>query len=105
MATWVIFRNILFGFTEYIAKIVPLSNWIGREDTGFFHGWTTFYWAWWIAWAPFIGTFIAHISKGRTVREFIIFVLLLPTLLCLINKIKWWQNGSVTILEGKIGFE
>ena len=82
--TLYIFRNILFGFTEYIAKIVPLSNWVGREDTGFFHGWTTFYWAWWIAWAPFIGTFIARISKGRTVREFIIFVLLLPTLLCLI---------------------
>ena len=65
-------------------KIVPLSNWIGREDTGFLHGWTTFYWAWWIAWAPFVGTFIARISKGRTVREFIIFVLLLPTLLCLL---------------------
>ena len=65
-------------------KIVPLSNWIGREDTAFLHDWTTFYWAWWIAWAPFIGTFIARISKGRTVREFVIFVLLLPTLLCLI---------------------
>jgi BCCT family betaine/carnitine transporter len=65
-------------------KIVPLSNWIGREDTGFYHDWTTFYWAWWIAWAPFIGTFIARISKGRTIREFVIFVLLIPTLLCLI---------------------
>ena len=82
--TLYIFRSIFTGLGTYVMKIVPLSNWIAREDTGFFHDWTTFYWAWWIAWAPFIGTFIARISKGRTVREFIIFVLLLPTLLCLI---------------------
>lgn len=82
--TLYIFRSIFTGLGAYVMKIVPLSNWIGREDTAFFHDWTTFYWAWWIAWAPFIGTFIARISKGRTVREFVIFVLLLPTLLCLI---------------------
>ena len=82
--TLYIFRTLFTGLGAYIMKIVPLSNWIGREDTAFFHDWTTFYWAWWIAWAPFIGTFIARISKGRTVREFVIFVLLLPTLLCLI---------------------
>ena len=82
--TLYIFRSFFTGVGTYIMKIVPLSNWIGREDTAFFHDWTTFYWAWWIAWAPFIGTFIARISKGRTVREFVLFVLLLPTLLCLI---------------------
>ena len=82
--TLYIFRSFFTGLGTYVMKIVPLSNWIGREDTGFFHDWTTFYWAWWIAWAPFIGTFIARISKGRTVREFVIFVLLLPTLLCLL---------------------
>ena len=82
--TLYIFRSIFTGLGTYVMKIVPLSNWIGREDIAFFHDWTTFYWAWWIAWAPFIGTFIARISKGRTVREFVIFVLLLPTLLCLI---------------------
>ncbi|MCZ3114945.1 BCCT family transporter, partial [Acinetobacter baumannii] len=43
--------------------------------------WTLFYWAWWIAWAPFVGTFIARISKGRTIREFIVGVLLAPTLI------------------------
>ena len=82
--TLYIFRTMFNGLVDYAAKIAPLSNWIGREDTGFFHGWTTFYWAWWIAWAPFVGTFIARISKGRTVRQFVIFVLLLPTLLCLL---------------------
>jgi glycine betaine transporter len=42
--------------------------------------WTLFYWAWWIAWAPFVGMFIARVSKGRTVREFVIGVLIVPTL-------------------------
>ncbi len=66
-----------------------------NKDTDFLHGWTTFYWAWWIAWAPFIGTFIARISKGRTVREFTIFVLLLPPLLCLI----WFSAFGGTALH------
>ncbi len=89
---------------SYLSKIVPLSNWIGREDTGFLHNWTTFYLAWWFAWAPFVGTFIARVSKGRTVREFIVFVLLMPTLLCLL----WFATFGGTafyqhIVEGYTG--
>ena len=90
-----IFRSIFAGLGDYVMRIVPLSNWIGREDTGFLHDWTTFYWAWWIAWAPFVGTFIARISKGRTVRQFVIFVLLLPTLLCLL----WFAAFGGTALH------
>ena len=93
--TLYILRSFFAGLGSYIMKIVPLSNWVGREDTGFLHGWTTFYWAWWIAWAPFIGTFIARISKGRTVREFVIFVLVLPTLLCLL----WFSAFGGTALH------
>ena len=63
----------------YIENLLPLSNSFGREDSSWFHGWTVFYWAWWISWSPFVGMFIARISKGRTVREFIIAVLLVPT--------------------------
>ena len=96
--TLYIFRSMFNGLVDYAAKIAPLSNWIGREDTGFFHGWTTFYWAWWIAWAPFVGTFIARISKGRTVRQFVIFVLLLPTLLCLL----WFGAFGGTALHQHI---
>jgi betaine/carnitine transporter, BCCT family len=63
----------------YVANIVlPLSNWIGREDDTFYHGWTVFYWAWWISWSPFVGMFIARVSRGRTVREFMVAVLLCP---------------------------
>ncbi len=81
--------------TSYIENIIPLSNWIGREDDKFFHGWTVFYWAWWISWSPFVGMFIARISKGRTVREFIIAVLLVPTLVTLV----WMSAFGGSALE------
>ena len=79
-----IFKSLVAGGADYIAKIVPLSNWIGREDTDFLHDWTVLYWAWWISWTPFVGMFIARISRGRTVREFLACVLVLPTLCCLL---------------------
>ncbi|MBY4675150.1 BCCT family transporter [Marinobacterium arenosum] len=81
-ATSDIFSTLFGGTAAYIINLPALSNWIGREDTGYFHGWTTFYWAWWIAWSPFVGMFIARVSLGRSVREFIICVLLAPTLAC-----------------------
>ena len=59
-----LFSHIWDHFVDFAA----LSNWVGRSDLDFFHGWTIFYWAWWLAWAPFMGLFIARISKGRTVR-------------------------------------
>ena len=64
----------------YATEILALSNPVGRSDDGFRQGWTAFYWAWWISWSPFVGMFIARVSRGRTVREFIICVLLIPTL-------------------------
>ena len=92
--TLYIFRSMFAALGSYLVKIVPLSNWVGREDVDFLHGWTTFYFAWWFAWAPFVGTFIARISKGRTVREFIIFVLIPPTVLCLL----WFGTFGGTAL-------
>ncbi|WP_158968333.1 BCCT family transporter [Chachezhania sediminis] len=71
------------GLVGYLREVIPLSNPHGREDTGFLQGWTAFYWAWWISWSPFVGMFIARVSRGRTVREFIICVLLIPSLVCL----------------------
>lgn len=68
------------NFASYLQNLPAFSNWIGREDTGFMHGWTTFYWAWWISWSPFVGMFIARVSRGRTVREFVICVMFIPTI-------------------------
>ncbi|MCB1888176.1 MAG: BCCT family transporter [Rhodocyclaceae bacterium] len=79
-----ILSGYVSGLGNYLLDVVPLSNWVGREDTDFMHGWTTFYWAWWISWSPFVGMFIARVSRGRTVREFVICVLLVPTLLCVL---------------------
>ena len=78
----------------YIKNIIPLSNPIGREDEAWMHGWTVFYWAWWISWSPFVGMFIARISRGRTVREFITAVLIVPTLVTVL-----WMSvfGGVAI--------
>ncbi|MDR9427119.1 MAG: BCCT family transporter [Salibaculum sp.] len=70
------------GLGAYVQEVVPLSNPFGREDTGYLQGWTAFYWAWWISWSPFVGMFIARVSRGRTVREFITCVLIIPSLVC-----------------------
>lgn len=76
---------ILTGFFDnllaYVQYLPALSMPFLREDTNFVQGWTAFYWAWWISWSPFVGMFIARISRGRTVREFLIAVLIVPTLL------------------------
>ncbi|MFP1645774.1 BCCT family transporter [Pontitalea aquivivens] len=77
--------TILTGFFDnllaYGRYLPELSMPFGREDTNFVSGWTAFYWAWWISWSPFVGMFIARVSRGRTVREFLIAVLIVPSLL------------------------
>ena len=80
-STMAIINGVGTTLLSYAENIMPLSNWIGREDETFYHGWTVFYWAWWVSWSPFVGMFIARISRGRTVREFILAVLFVPTLL------------------------
>ncbi|WBA09904.1 BCCT family transporter [Salinivibrio kushneri] len=74
---------ILTGFFgnlgAYLENLPALAMPFGREDANFTQGWTSFYWAWWISWSPFVGMFIARVSRGRTVREFITCVLLIPS--------------------------
>lgn len=76
--------QILAGFfgnlAAYARELVPLSMPFWRQDDNFRQGWTAFYWAWWISWSPFVGMFIARVSRGRTVREFLVAVLLIPAL-------------------------
>lgn len=69
---------------SYISHIIPLSNPYGRVDETWFHDWTVFYWAWWFSWSPFVGMFIARVSRGRTIREFLLAVLIVPTLVTLV---------------------
>jgi BCCT family betaine/carnitine transporter len=88
------------GLAAYAREIVPLSNPIGREDTGYLHGWTTFYWAWWISWSPFVGMFIARVSRGRTVREFVVCVLLIPSLVCVFWMATFGGTAISQVIEG-----
>ena len=88
---------------HYLAELPALSNPFGREDANFVQGWTAFYWAWWISWSPFVGMFIARVSRGRTVREFLTAVLLVPTLVSVL----WMTSFGGTAIEQYItdGFQ
>jgi BCCT family betaine/carnitine transporter len=83
----------------YAKNLPALSNPFGREDANFSQGWTAFYWAWWIAWSPFVGMFIARVSRGRTVREFLIAVLLVPSLISVL----WMTTFGGTAISQFIG--
>jgi len=94
--TLAIFQWLWDTTTSYAANMFALSNPFGREeDTTWFHGWTVFYWAWWISWSPFVGMFIARVSRGRTVREFVTAVLLVPTAITAL----WMSSFGGTALE------
>ncbi|MFP5300557.1 BCCT family transporter [Cobetia sp. SIMBA_158] len=81
----------MFGETvvSYVRDVIPMGLWVASTpvERDWQDAWTIFYWAWWLAWAPFIGLFIARISKGRTLREFILGVLIAPPLIIFI-----WQT-------------
>lgn len=74
------FKLLLSATGDYFQNLIQTSFWIDtRNGNSWQVNWTIFYWGWWISWSPFVGIFIARISKGRTIREFIVTVFLLPT--------------------------
>lgn len=77
--TLFIFDSFIENVGNYLANIVTLSTWSeAYSNTDWQKAWTIFYWAWWVSWSPFVGVFIARISRGRTIREFVFGVLLIP---------------------------
>lgn len=82
--TLAIASGFVANLGAYLQNLPALSNPFGREDANFSQGWTAFYWAWWISWSPFVGMFIARVSRGRSVREFIVAVLVVPSLACVL---------------------
>lgn len=103
---------IMDYFTEsvgnYLSSIVKDSFWVDAfsQTDGWVDTWTIFFWAWWIAWAPFVGGFIARISKGRTIREFVVGALIFPSILSFFfmtvmggNAIDLTLNGGVTAIS------
>lgn len=93
--TVVILSTMASTVVDYLRYLPALSNWLGRENTDVYHGWTVFYLAWWVSWSPFVGMFIARISYGRTVREFVAWVLVVPTVIGII----WMSTFSGTSMD------
>ena len=89
-------ENLIFYFQD----IVRLSNWNRPEDLQWYRDWTIFYWAWFISWSPFVGMFIARISKGRTIREFLSVVMFVPLLFCTIWFTSFGENAIFQFQEG-----
>lgn len=82
--TLFLFQNFIESIGVYLANVLNMTfdvgAYTGEEGATWNASWTIFYWGWWISWAPFVGVFIARISRGRTVREFIAGVLVVPSL-------------------------
>jgi choline-glycine betaine transporter len=102
---------ILATFTEslggYLTQLPAMSFRTGVFDNAeagpWLNGWTIFYWAWWVSWTPFVGMFIARISKGRTIRQFVIYVIAVPSLVSFV----WFSilGGSAFALQLREGWE
>ncbi|MBK1886695.1 MULTISPECIES: BCCT family transporter [Marinobacter] len=93
--TMSILQNLWATTSSYVGNVVAFSNPFGRDDEAWMRGWTVFYWAWWISWSPFVGMFIARVSKGRTVREFVTAVLIIPTVITAV----WMSSFGGAALE------
>ncbi|WP_164740409.1 BCCT family transporter [Brachybacterium saurashtrense] len=102
--TLFLLRDVVSNIGYYLQNFLQLAfqtlPFRGEEGATWINGWTTFYWGWWISWSPFVGVFIARISKGRTVREFILGVLLVPTALTFL----WFTiMGGTALYEAVLG--
>ncbi|MFV8224763.1 BCCT family transporter [Christiangramia aquimixticola] len=101
--TLFIFRSFVENTGSYLFNFIDLSTWSETYTGGTWqNAWTVFYWGWWIGWSPFVGMFIARISKGRTIREFVLGVLLVPSLVTF-----FWMSafGSTAIQQIMSGNE
>lgn len=92
-----IFTNTIGTYLQSLPSMSFRISPLNEEVRSWINGWTIFYWAWWIAWAPFVGIFIARVSKGRTIREFVFGVLLVPAIIGFL----WFSTfgGSAIMLE------
>lgn len=109
-----LFQNFVQALGVYLGNVLSMTFDVGAYQRGgeastWFSSWTVFYWGWWISWSPFVGVFIARISRGRTVRQFVAGVLLVPTLIgfiwfSVLGGVGIYQQmfGSVDLLEGNV---
>ena len=104
-STWFGLTAMIVGTFDYIVALPkmivtvwkPDATEVGDKLAAWQSGWTVFYWAWWVAFAPFVGLFLARISKGRTIREFVLGAMIVPAIMCFV----WftWAGGTAIDLE------
>ena len=104
-STMFAFKSLFLGMWDYIIALPAMSLTVFSGDgvegsdatqlAGWQGGWTTFYWAWWIAFAPFVGLFLARISKGRTVREYVLGAMIVPSIMCFV----WFAFAGGTAID------
>jgi choline/carnitine/betaine transport len=103
-STWFGLSALFVGTWEYLIALPGMMITVYRGDTqveqdlaGWQGAWTVFYWAWWVAFAPFVGLFLARISRGRTIREFVLGAIIVPAFMCFV----WfaWAGGTAIDLE------
>ncbi len=98
------YQTVIFvsAIADYLQQLLPTSVWLDlRPNSDWQANWTLFYWGWWISWSPFVGIFVARISRGRTVREFVCCVLLIPATINFI----WFAifGGTALFIESQGG--
>lgn len=96
--TLLIFNTFTDSIGMYLQNIIQMSfnaAPVDKDLRSWIDGWTVFYWAWWISWSPFVGVFIARVSRGRTIREFLGGVLLLPALISFF----WFSAFGATAMD------
>lgn len=93
-------RTTVENTGQYLSNLFVMTfNLQAYEPTGWIGGWTIFYWSWWIAWSPFVGMFIARVSRGRTIREFILGVILIPTGFTIVWMGFWGNAALFSIMQ------
>lgn len=96
--TLLIFNTFTDTIGSYFQNLMQMSfrtSPVNPEERGWIDGWTIFYWAWWISWAPFVGIFIARVSRGRTIRQFLTGVLLIPVIISFV----WFAAFGTTAMD------
>ncbi len=97
-STWLSLELLARGTISHLLNFIPMALNVEEKGTplgDWQSGWTIFYWAWWVAYAPFVGMFFARISRGRTIREFILGSIMIPALMCFV----WFTFVGGTALD------
>lgn len=100
--TFLLFKLFASTLVDYVLTAIPAGIWLGQSasDRAWQADWTIFYWGWWLAWTPFVSLFIARISKGRTIREFVLAILFVPSLVTVVWMVA--LGGTALFLESSV---